>query len=414
MSVERLVPRVGAVEVGEVLRGLRRAPRRHVDPFHPSRIDFSDAVSRAIFRDPRSRAFPEMLAVAFWLRRAAVARLADRFAALETAGSLRAPRGLAFHLPPTNVDTLFVYSLMASFLVGNLNVVRVSRSRPTEQVALLCEVLRAVLAEDRFAEFSDELAVVSYAHEAEPTAAVSKEADVRLLWGGDETIDRLRPVPIGAGAHDLTFGDRFSFAVLRPDAVLEADHESRYTVAERLFNDAYWFDQLACSSPRLLVWVGGHAEVDTARQVLFTELARVVAVKGYRLEPGAAIAKLTFMYGALIDRPIESVYQVGNELFVLSLKHLAAFDRTHPGAGLFFEARVNALSDLVTFVRRKDQTLTAYGFSTEELTTFAQSLHGRGIDRIVPFGEALSFGTFWDGYDLLAELTRTITVAGPA
>lgn len=414
MSVERLVPRVGAVEVGEVLRGLRRAPRRHVDPFHPSRIDFSDAVSRAIFHDPRSRAFPEMLAVAFWLRRAAVARLADRFAALETAGSLRAPRGLAFHLPPTNVDTLFVYSLMASFLVGNLNVVRVSRSRPTEQVALLCEVLRAVLAEDRFAEFSDELAVVSYAHEAEPTAAVSKEADVRLLWGGDETIDRLRPVPIGAGAHDLTFGDRFSFAVLRPDAVLEADHESRYTVAERLFNDAYWFDQLACSSPRLLVWVGGHAEVDTARQVLFTELARVVAVKGYRLEPGAAIAKLTFMYGALIDRPIESVYQVGNELFVLSLKHLAAFDRTHPGAGLFFEARVNALSDLVTFVRRKDQTLTAYGFSTEELTTFAQSLHGRGIDRIVPFGEALSFGTFWDGYDLLAELTRTITVAGPA
>lgn len=414
MSVERLVPRVGAVEVGEVLRGLRRAPRRHVDPFHPSRIDFSDAVSRAIFHDPRSRAFPEMLAVAFWLRRAAVARLADRFAALETAGSLRAPRGLAFHLPPTNVDTLFVYSLMASFLVGNLNVVRVSRSRPTEQVALLCEVLRAVLTEDRFAEFSDELAVVSYAHEAEPTAAVSKEADVRLLWGGDETIDRLRPVPISAGAHDLTFGDRFSFAVLRPDAVLEADHESRYTVAERLFNDAYWFDQLACSSPRLLVWVGGHAEVDTARQVLFTELARVVAVKGYRLEPGAAIAKLTFMYGALIDRPIESVYQVGNELFVLSLKHLAAFDRTHPGAGLFFEARVNALSDLVTFVRRKDQTLTAYGFSTEELTTFAQSLHGRGIDRIVPFGEALSFGTFWDGYDLLAELTRTITVAGPA
>ena len=320
VTVERLVPRVGAVEVGEVLCGLRRAPRRHVDPFHPARIDFSDAVSRAIFHHPRSRAFPEMLAVAFWLRRAAVTRLADRFAALEAGGSLRAPRGLAFHLPPTNVETLFVYSLMASFLVGNLNVVRVSRSRRTEQVTLLCEVLRAVLAEDRFAEFSDELAVVSYAHEAEPTAAVSKEADVRLLWGGDETVDRLRPVPIGAGAHDLTFGDRFSFAVLRPDAVLEADHESRYTLAQRLFNDAYWFDQLACSSPRLLVWVGGHAEVDAARQVLFTELARVVAVKGYRLEPGAAIAKLTFMYGALIDRPVESVYQVGNELLVLSFE----------------------------------------------------------------------------------------------
>ena len=40
------------------------------------------------------------------------------------------------------------------------------------------------------------------------------------------------------------------------------------------------------------------------------------------------------------------------------------------------------------------------------------ALYGRGIDRIVPFGQALSFGTLWDGFDLLAELTRTIHI-GP-
>jgi hypothetical protein len=410
MTVERLVPRVDIVEVGELLRDLRTSPRRHVEPFHASRIDFSDALSQAIFHDPRSRSFPEMFAVAYWLRRAAVSRLADRFAALEAADLVRAPRGLAFHLPPTNVDTFFVYSLMASFLVGNLNVVRVSRSRPAAQVTLLCELLRGVLIEDRFADFGDELAVIAYGHDAEPTGALSSEADVRLLWGSDETIEHLRAVPIAAGAHDLTFGDRFSFAVLRPSAVLDADDQSRYTLADRLFNDTYWFDQLACSSPRLLVWVGGHAEVEHARDALFHELAKVLAVKDYRVEPGTAIEKLTFMYGALLDRPVESVHRAGNELFVLRLKDLSRFDRSHPGAGLFFEARIDALADLITFVTRKDQTLTAYGFSNDELTTFAHSLHGRGIDRIVPFGDALSFGRFWDGYDLLAELTRTIHV----
>jgi hypothetical protein len=97
---------------------------------------------------------------------------------------------------------------------------------------------------------------------------------------------------------------------------------------------------------------------------------------------------------------------------VLGLRDLGAFDRTHPGAGLFFEARVQELAELAGFVSRKDQTLTAHGFSEGELTGFARSLHGRGIDRIVPFGEALSFGSLWDGYDLLAELTRTIYV-GP-
>lgn len=411
MNVQGLVPRVGAVDVGKLLHELRRLPRLRAEPFHPGRIEFSDAVSRAIFRHPRSRAFPETVAVAYWLRRAAVSRLAERFAALEAAGPARVPRGLAFHLPPTNVDTLFLYSLMVSFLVGNVNVVRVSRDRPTEQVTLLAEILRTVLAEERFGDFAAELAVVSYGHEPEPTAAVSHEADVRLLWGGDETVARMRAIPTGPGGHDLTFGDRFSFAVLRPEALLRADEQSRYDLAEQLFNDAYWFDQQGCASPRLIVWVGDPADAEAARPRLIGDLARVIAAKDYRLEAGAVLAKLTYLHGALIDRTVERVHQEGNELTVLTLRDLAGFDRTHPGAGLFFDAHVDALSDLVPFVTRKDQTLTAHGFTQEELNAFALSLRGRGIDRIVPFGEALSFGGVWDGYDLLAELTRTILVA---
>jgi hypothetical protein len=408
LTVQQLVPRVGQVDLDDVLCGLRRAPRRHATPFHELRIEFSDAVSRAIFRHPRSRDFPETIAVAFWLRRAAILGLSDRFSVLQGAGGLRVPRGLAFHVPPTNVDTVFAYSLIASFLVGNLNLVRVSADRPSEQVTLLCDVLRELLAESRFAALRDELAIISYGHEIEPTAVASREADVRLLWGGDEAIDRLRAVPIAPGGHDLAFGDRFSFAVLRPDAVLEADSQSRYALAEQLFNDAYWFDQLGCSSPRLVVWVGAPEDADVASRLLFDDLAEVIAARGYSLAPGASISKLTFLYGALIDRPIERVYRAGNELVVLTLNSLSKFDRTHPGAGLFFEARVDALADLVAFVARKDQTLAAYGFSEQELTAFAVSLQGRGIDR---FGDALSFSSLWDGYDLLAELTRTVTVA---
>ncbi len=414
MIVEQLVPRPARVEVSELVRRLRQAPRDCASPFHPARIEFSAAVSRAIFDHPAARSYPELLAAAFWLRRSEVLRLAQQFSVLEAGGSLRVPRGLAFHLPPTNVETMFTYPLMTSFAVGNLNVVRVSRSRLGPQVKLLCEVLSGVLAQARFTEFSRELAVVSYDHEPEPTAALSREADVRLLWGGDQTVAQLRAVPIGVAAHELTFGDRFSFAVLRPDAVLEAQPDARSTLAERLFRDAYWFDQLACASPRLLVWVGEEANVDEARRLLLEELARVITARGYRLAPGSATAKLTFTYEALIDRPVERVHQLGNDLVLLSLKDLTAFDRGHVGFGLFFEARVDALSDLVDFVQRKDQTVVAHGFSSQELTAFARSLHGRGVDRIVGFGDALSFGRFWDGYDLIAELTRTIHVTEAA
>ncbi|HET9516299.1 MAG TPA: gamma-glutamyl phosphate reductase, partial [Actinoplanes sp.] len=37
-------------------------------------------------------------------------------------------------------------------------------------------------------------------------------------------------------------------------------------------------------------------------------------------------------------------------------------------------------------------------------------LAGRGIDRVVPFGSALSFAAVWDGYDLLSEFSRITTV----
>lgn len=410
MIVEQLVPRACTVEVEALLEMMMRAGRPSAEPFHPLRIAFADGLSRAIFSDPRSRSSPDVLAAAFWIRRAAVMRLAEAFAATETTRSFRAPRGLAFHVPPANVGTLFIYPLLASLLVGNLNIVRVSRDRPTPQVALLCDSLRTVLSEDRFAELRDELAVLAYGHEPGPTAAISRSADIRLLWGGDETIERLRAVPIAPAAHELTFGDRFSYAVLRPEALLEADPASCYALAGQLFNDAYWFDQLACASPRVLIWVGETERVETAREILLGMLARVIADKGYRLQTGTAMAKLTFAYGALIDRPIDSFDRVGNELVVLRLRDLENFDRSHPGGGLFFEARVDALSELVSFVHRKDQTLTAHGFDSADLAEFARSLRGRGIDRIVRFGDALAFDHLWDGYDLMTELTRIVAV----
>jgi hypothetical protein len=62
-------------------------------------------------------------------------------------------------------------------------------------------------------------------------------------------------------------------------------------------------------------------------------------------------------------------------------------------------------------LRRQDQTLTYFGFTADEMVSFAQRAGGRGIDRIVPMWRALEFSTVWDGYDLLREFTRLVTVS---
>ena len=94
----------------------------------------------------------------------------------------------------------------------------------------------------------------------------------------------------------------------------------------------------------------------------------------------------------------------------MTLTSLAGFSRSHPGGGLFFEARLDSLLDLASFVGRKEQTLTWFGFTLTELHALIRRLNGRSIDRMVPIGQALQFHRFWDGYDLLQEFCRCVYI----
>jgi hypothetical protein len=394
--VETLVPARGEGDLAEIAAALSAA--RSPEPFAPEVLDFCHAVSRRLFADRRAKRHPELIPLASFLRRASVTALADEFAAGAVAGVERVPRGLAFHVPPSSVDTMFVYSLAVSLLVGNRNVVRLSQRR-SETTEILVDALNATLEDHP--DVARTLAVVSYGHELEPSALLSRAADVRVIWGGDATIETIRALPLAPHATELLFGDRFSLAVVDA-ASTETD------LAERLFTDAYWFDQMGCSSPRLVVGVGPGAP--ERLEALFDGLEREVARRHYELELGAVLAKRAYAYGALADRPVARFRELGNALTVLELSTLEGFDRTHPGAGLFYAIALKSLDELAPFVVRKDQTMTVSGFDPARLSRFVRQVNGRGIDRIVPFGQALTFGRYWDGYDLLAELTRRVVV----
>jgi hypothetical protein len=80
------------------------------------------------------------------------------------------------------------------------------------------------------------------------------------------------------------------------------------------------------------------------------------------------------------------------------------------GAGAFPFASVATLAELAPVMTRQDQTFSHFGFGPGELAAFAAELGGRGVDRIVPFGSALTFSAIWDGFDLPREFTRLTTL----
>jgi hypothetical protein len=376
-----------------------RAAQRGLTPFNDDVVAFAADLSRNLRRHPEVREHPALAALAFWIRTSNVETMRRDWNARP---GVRMPRGVVFHIPPTNVDTLFVYSWLLAALAGNANVVRLSPA------ATVPGPLRAVLddtlgAHPRIAATTE---LLSYGHDDAITEALST-ADVRVVWGGDDTVAAIRRIPLAVHATELAFPDRFSLAAFDADAVL---HNDVAELASRFFNDAYWFDQLGCASPRLVVWRGSEAETIEAAQRFYDALDTELVRRDHTSATGAVIAKLVHAADAAAAGAVDRVDWSHNDRTIAHLRDLDSIVRDGPGGGLFYDVRVDDLADLAPHVVRRDQTLTHYGFTARELDDFAQRCNGQGIDRIVPVGQALAFDRIWDGYDLLDSFTRCVVV----
>jgi Acyl-CoA reductase (LuxC) len=408
MKVQQLVPRAEEVELEDILAGLRDTSGGTLSPLAPEILEFCANFSKGLFRDAAAKRFPELQALAFWMRKSELERLRQEFDRLKTKNTLPVPRGLVFHVPPANVDTIFMYSWIMSVLVGNRNILRIS-PRAAEQTAIICRVFNDCLdAADP--SMRRNTVMIRYGHEQEITAAISAVSDVRVIWGGDTSVNNIRAVRIPPHCKELAFPDRYSLSVMRTSSYLALDETRRKDVAAQFYNDTYWFDQMACSSPRLLIWCGGQQESSSASALFLGDLHEEVLRRGYALDASGSMNKFTFLSRAILDQPVVSAKQVDNQLTVAQLENIRHLDRDHCGGGFLFQHYAEGLEALADCVARKDQTLTYFGFEPSEMTAFAKMLNGRGIDRIVPMGKALTFNRYWDGYDLLAEMIRHVYV----
>src|SRR5690606_4738703 len=189
----------------------------------------------------------------------------------------------------------------------------------------------------------------------------------------------IRRHPLAPHARELTFPDRSSFAVVRATAWLQAPLATREAVAQGFLNDSYWFDQAACSSPRTVFWVGPRAGCDAARADFVIHLSRAVKQRGWAIDAATAVEKRVAAYELAADLQDDLLARVTT----------VGAPRRWLGTGTFAHARLGSLAELVPLVSRRDQTMTPFGFTRDELMELAHALAGRGVGRMVPFCDAL-------------------------
>lgn len=376
-------------------------------PFDPAMVRLLAALSESLRKRPEATAFPDVMAFAFFIRAAQLKRFEERYADLRDAAL---GRGLTFHIAPANVPIMFAYSMVTGLLSGNACIVRVSE-KDFPQVRIVCECLQALLRQPEHRALADYSAIVRYGHDLRLNSLFSSLCDVRIIWGGDRAISEIRRAPLPPKSYELLFPDRYSALVVRAEAYLAAPDKAR--IADGFYNDTYLFDQNACSSPRLVYWVGDADTVAAAQSVFWQEVYQAVERKGYHNEPVSTVGKyVTLCRAAINTGAARRVATPDNRIVRIALTTL---DLDLPDydcvGGLFFEFVHPDLARLAAIAGRKLQTLAYLGFDSVELRRSLIQQGVNGVDRIVPVGEAGNFSLLWDGYDVIRQMSRVIAAS---
>jgi len=371
--------------------------------FSDNAIDFLSALSNELMKLPAARLFSDVATFAFFCRKANILALKKK----RTENIIRLGRGVVFHVAPSNVPVNFAYSMVAGILSGNINIVRVP-SKSFEQVEIICGAINKVTSLIQFKEIAERLLLIQYDRQSTATNYFSSICDVRVIWGGDDTIAQIRKSIIPARAYDVTFADRYSIAAINADEFVNEQNTAK--VAENFFNDTYLFDQNACSAPRLVIWTGDEKKISQAKEMFWSAIQ--LRIEHYILSPILSVDKLSTLYLQTQDNvEIRREIPIDNKLWRIKVSELSVdIDKNRCAGGYFLEYDASTLNELKKIVNRKYQTLAYYGYNKEELSKLVLEMKFNGIDRIVPIGKTTDFSLVWDGYDLINVLSRECVI----
>lgn len=308
------------------------------------------------------------------------------------------PKGLVCHWVAGNVPLLAVFSWAMSVVLGNRNFVRLS-ARQGDVLSPLLDALHGI--SDAGARMAEETHVVWFdRHNREAHEAMSRAADVRIAWGGREAVDSIRDLPASWHCEDVTFGPRFSLAVIDPE-VIDAGG------IRRLATDIAVFDQLACSSPQYVFVKGARGSAGfkaflDAFNAAFAQQSR--AYPRHALDFGETYRIVLDRARALLD---------GGEVFHDARTEWTVVAADAPNAALDCANRFvqvipfERLEDVYPHIPRNVQTVVTR-LAPADAERFTERAAHLGVCRFPAPGEGNHFENPWDGVGLVSRLTRSV------
>lgn len=368
--------------------------------FDSSTIKFLDELSREIFACPHSQKFTDLAAFGFFIRKGNIKLLRN----LKNPNSVEYFMGIGvtLHIAPSNVPLNFAYSLVTSLICGNPSIVRVS-SKFYEQTDILIALFNKVA--ERM-EIMPIFSIIRYPHDSELNKKLSEAARIRMIWGGNETINYFKSMAVKPNVVDITFPNKYSITLIDAEYYLtNCNHDQ---IAKDFFTEVYTFDQNACTAPRAIIWIGKKNAISDSKVCFWKKLKKELVKRNYQPSMNSSFNHFS-TYAIHASQNIASKNETAwiNGLHVMTLSDITSdIFLSHPGEGLIYEAEIQKLTQINHLVNDDCQTITTVGELNNLVVDWIVDENIVGVDRICKLGTASSFNLDWDGKDLFAMMTR--------
>jgi len=314
------------------------------------------------------------------------------------------PVGLVGHWPAGNIEIQPLLSMSCALLGGNACLVRV----PSGLVAQTRTLIERLSETDSARLLAERIALVAFDHDRmDLQRAMASAVDGAMIWGGDEAVTQIRALPFPHWARVAVFGPRLSVAAM--DGQSWSGGPDRETWCLRIARDVWQFDQQACSSPQVL-FLERHPAGDVGE---FAAMLAAAFREENRLHPRrdihpALVSAICLSRASwlLNDGGHRAIFPQAPDWTIL-VGEGAAIPAPTQGRTL----SVLLVDSLFDPIAKFDGTVQTLGLAVRDGTKEAQLAHaaGRnGVDRIVKLGRMHTFGSPWDGMDLIRPMVRLV------
>jgi hypothetical protein len=314
------------------------------------------------------------------------------------------PRGLVVHWLSGNVPILGLYSIIQAILTKNVSLVKAS-SKAYKELIVLLESINTIKTQN--VNGSDLLRTICVVlidrNDKNLQDILSKNADVRVAWGGHEAIETIINLKRNIFSEDIIFGPKYSYGIIDRESV--SDYKN---IARRLAFDASTFDQYACSSPHTIFVEKGGAVTPLEFAEELAKNMSLINEKMIRKGETDPKKKMDILSIRAKYNMIGTVFSSQNTDWTVvydtnEVLEEACFAR------VVFVKPIDKLDKLENFNNRKIQSVGC-ALDSKKRNNIIKKITRHGVDRCPKFGDMTLYESPWDGFFPIDKMVRWVKV----